>query len=165
MEFGLLLAAMAATVSGCASPPPPPPPPTIVEVKLSAAADANRTADGQGAPVALRIYQLGSPAGFEGAEFFRLYRQDAATLGADMVKRDEYLLAPGGSRSITLRPPDAVRAVGVFAAYRDYQNVTWRAVEAVPANKTTEMTITADGAGVAIAAKPVPPPPPAKPAQ
>ena len=52
-------------LAGCA--PPPPPPPTVVNVRASAAADANATPDGKGAPVAIRVYQLASKAGFEGA--------------------------------------------------------------------------------------------------
>lgn len=154
-----LCVALALALAGCAAPPPPPPPPTVLEVKLSAAPDANRSAGGQGTPVTVRIYQLGSPAGFEGAEFYKLYRQDAATLGSDVIKRDEYLMAPGSSRSMTLRPPEPVRALGVFAAYRDYGNATWRAVEAVPANKTTEVEITVGATGISISAKPGTPAP------
>lgn len=158
---GVLVACLAllAGLAGCGAPPPPPPPPTVLEVKLSAAPDSNRNAGGEGTPVTVRIYQLGSPAGFEGAEFYRLYRQDAATLGSDLVKRDEYLMAPGSSRQVTLRPPEPVRALGVFAAYRDYGNATWRAVEAVPPNKTTEVTITVGPTGVTMAAKPGAPAP------
>lgn len=159
----VLCLALAGALAGCGTPPPPPPPPTVLEITLSAAPDSNRNAGGQGTPITVRLYQLGSPAGFEGAEFYRLYRQDAATLGADMIKRDEYLLAPGSTRTITLRPPEPVRALGVFAAYRDYGNATWRAVEPVPANKTTEVSITVGASGVAMASKPGAAPPPPRP--
>ncbi len=150
-------------LAGCAAPPPPPPP-TIVDLTLSTGTDANPTTSGQGAPVVVRVYQLGSAAGFEKAEFFRLLNQDSATLGADLVNKDEFLLAPGSARKLNLTPPPTVKAIGVFAAYRDFQKVTWRGTAEVPANKTTNVAVRADAAGLSVAASPAPPPPPPKPA-
>ncbi len=146
-------------LASCAAPPPPPPPPTIVDLTLTTGSDANPTTSGQGAPVVVRVYQLGSAAGFEKAEFFRLLNQDSATLGADLVKKDEYLLAPGSSRRVNLTPSATVKAIGVFAAYRDFQKVAWRGTAEVPPNKTTDVAVRADAAGVSVAATPAPPPP------
>ena len=142
----------------CAAPPPPPPP-TVVDLKLNTAKDVNQTQAGQGAPVVVRVYQLSSPAGFEKAEFFRLLNQDSATLGADIVKKDEYLLAPGTSKSVNMTPMASVKALGVFAAYRDFQNVTWRGTAEIPPNKTTNVVVDADGKGIKVTATPAPPPP------
>jgi type VI secretion system protein VasD len=138
--------------SGCSSPPPPPPPPTVVNVQASATATANATPQGQGAPVIIRIYQLASKSSFEGAQFFPIFNQDSATLGPDLVKKDEFLLAPGASKSITLAPPDNVHAIGVFAAYRDFQNVTWRADADIATHQTTTITLTADRGGIKVQA-------------
>jgi type VI secretion system protein VasD len=140
-------------LGGCAAPPPPPPP-TVVNLTMTTAADANPTASGQGAPVSIRVYQLSSPAGFEKAEFFRLLNQDTATLGSDIVKKDEYLLPPGATKAVTLNPGPTVKSLGVFAAYRDFRNVTWRGTAEVPPNKTTAVTVKADAKGVAVEAKP-----------
>lgn len=153
----LLGSASAACLLGttkCSSPPPPPPPPTIVKLTLTTTADANPTGSGQGAPVAVRIYQLTSTAGFEKAEFFRLFNQDSATLGSDVIKKDEYLLAPGTTKSVELSPGPTVKALGVFAAYRDFRNTTWRGTAEIPANKTTQITVTADAKGITLTAKP-----------
>jgi type VI secretion system protein VasD len=139
------------TVTGCA---PAAPPPTVVTVQVSATASANATPAGQGAPVAIRVYQLASKSGFEQAEFFPLFNSDTATLGPDLVKKDEFLLAPGGSKSITLQPADTVHAIGVFAAYRDFQHATWRGDADIPAHKTTTVTVTADRPGITLAASP-----------
>jgi type VI secretion system protein VasD len=139
-----------ALVAACAAPPPPPPP-TTVTLKLTAAADANATASGAGAPVAIRVYQLAATPGFEAAEFFRLYNTDAAVLGADLVKKDEVLLAPGESRTLTLAPLDTVHAIGVFAAYRDFAHVAWRATAAVPAHQATTLAVTAGRGGIGVA--------------
>ncbi len=147
-----------ATLAACA-PAPPPPPPTIVSLTLTTRPDANPNAAGQGAPVIIRVYQLGSSAGFEKAEFYRLFNQDAATLGSDVIKRDEFLLAPASSKTVQLDPPSAVKAIGVFAAYRDFSHTTWRGVADVPEHKTTTITVKADASGIAVAAKTAEPPP------
>src|ERR1700751_670969 len=81
---------------------------------------APTTADGAGAPVVVRIYQLASPSAFGNAEFFQLFNQDQATLSADLVKRDDIVLAPGQSKQVTLQPTDQVKAIGLLAAYRAY---------------------------------------------
>ena len=113
---------MLALLSGCGGPPPPPPP-TVVNATVASTADTNSNGSGAGAPVAIRVYQLVSPAGFGGAQFFALFDKDAATLKDDLVKRDDLLLAPGQSRSLTIMPEDRAHAIGVFAAYRDYEHV------------------------------------------
>lgn len=146
-------------LSACAPPPPPPPPPTIVNLTLATTADANPNAAGQGAPVVVRVYQLGSAAGFEKAEFFRLLNQDAATLGADVIKRDEFLLPPGSSKTMKLEPTSAVKSIGVFAAYRNFGASTWRGTAEVPEHMTTDVTVKADGSGIVVTAKTQPPPP------
>ena len=141
-----------AGLGACSAPPPPPP--TVVNLSMTTAADTNPNAAGQGAPVVLRLYQLRSPAGFEKAEFFRLLNQDAATLGADLVKRDEFLLPPGSVKTVKLEPGPSVSAIGVFAAYRDFGKVNWRSVADVPEHKTTDVAVKADAAGIAVSAKP-----------
>lgn len=147
----ILLAALA----GCAAPPPPPPP-TVVNITMKADANANPGPTGQGAPVALRIYQLGSEAGFNGAEFYPLYNKDQATLGSDLVKRDDFILAPGQTETTTITPRDGVTAIGVFAGYRDFQHATWRATAAIPPHRTTTIAITAGRDGITITAATLP---------
>ncbi len=145
LGFGLL-----AALAGCAAPPPPPPP-TVVSLTLAATADANPDPAGQGAPVVLRVYQLASTAAFGNAEFFDLFNQDAATLKTDLIKRDDVVLAPGQTKTVTLMPTDQVKSVGIFAGYRDYAHATWRAAADVPPHKTTKLTVTAGKTGIAIA--------------
>jgi type VI secretion system protein VasD len=149
-------------LAGCAKPPPPPPPPTVVKLSITTTADANPNSAGQGAPVIIRVYQLGSSAGFAKAEVFPLLNQDTATLGTDVVKKDEFLLPPGTTKTLTLTPAPTVKAIGVFAAYRDFGKVTWRGSADVAEHKTTDVTVKADATGIAVTSK-VEPPPPAKP--
>jgi type VI secretion system protein VasD len=151
----LTLAGASVILGGCSKPPPPPrpPPPTIISLQISATADVNATPESAGAPVVVRIYQLASRSSFESAEFFPLYHADAATLGPDLLKKDEFLLVPGGKKSLTLMPDAPVRAVGIFAAYADFQNVQWRAAADIPAHQTTEIKVTADRPGLKLDAK------------
>ena len=136
-------------LAACASPPPPPPP-TVVALTLDATKDANPTPSGEGAPVVLRIYQLGSTSSFSGAEFFPLFNQDQATLGPDLIKRDELTLVPGQTRTLTLTPTEQVKAIGVFAAYRDFQHATWRGSADVPPHQTTKLAVQAAADGISV---------------
>lgn len=148
--LGLLLLLALAACGG-----PPPVPPTLVAATATASPDANAAAgSGAGAPVSLRIYQLVSPAAFEAAQFFSLFNNDAAALKDDLVKRDDLLLAPGQSKSLALAPADRVTAIAVFAAYRDYENVAWRAVVTVPPHLSSTLTVTAGKAGVTASIEP-----------
>ena len=148
VRYAVMVAAVA--LQSCAAPPPPPLPPTVAKLSITATADANATAAGQGAPIIVRVYQLASTAGFEKAEFFRLLNADTATLGQDLVKRDEYLLAPGANKEETITIPDRVQALGVFAAYRQFQSLMWRIAVPLPANKTTPITLSVTASGLVL---------------
>jgi type VI secretion system protein VasD len=149
MRIIVVTAALAA-LAGCAPPPPPPIPPTIVNITLITTADDNPTTTGQGAPLALRIYQLGAAATFNAAEFFPLFNDDATTLKSDLVHRDDFLLPPGTTKTETITPKDPVTAIGVFGAYRTYQTANWRASADVAPHKTTNITVTAGHDGLVL---------------
>ncbi len=150
----IFLALTAGLLNGCAPPPPPPPPPTIVNITMTATADVNGAA-----PIAMRVYQLGTPANFNNAEFFQLYRADAATLTTDLVKREDIMLNPGQTKteSLTLDPP--VKAIGFFGGFRDYQTAEWRGSADIPPHQTTNITVTASVKGITVKTVTVPPPP------
>jgi type VI secretion system VasD/TssJ family lipoprotein len=44
--------------------------------------------------------------------------------------------------------------IGVFAAFRDFENATWRTVVAVPDNRTTPVTVTLSDRSLAAVAGP-----------
>ena len=141
MKAAPLLVGMLA-LAGCGGPPPPPPP-TLIDVAFSADAASNG-----GAPLGIRIYQLASPAAFDGAQFFPLFNGDAAVLKDDLVKRDDLILAPGQSKTQALAPADRVKAIGIFASYRNYESLTWRTLTPVPANQKSLLTITSGASGL-----------------
>ena len=136
-------------LTGCGGPPPPPPP-TVVNLTIDATPDNNLTVDNKGAPLAIRVYQLAGAAGFKAAEFFPLYNDDEATLKTDLVHRDDFLLAPGASKSETIMPKDNVTSIGVFGAYRGFQTAVWRVSFDVVPHKTTKVTVTAGPGGLVL---------------
>ncbi len=151
-ELGWLVgAALLAALAGCTTPPPPP---TVVQLTLVASQDVNPGPSGQGAPVQVTVYQLASPAGFNSADFFQLFSQDKATLGADLIARDQFTLAPGQTKTATLNPTDLVKALGVFAGYQNYQNATWRGTLPIPAHQTSNVSVAAGKTGIAVTIAP-----------
>ncbi len=139
---------LVAWLVACSAPPPPPP--TVVVLTITATKDANGAPGGAGAPVMLRVYQLAGTNGFDNADFFQIFNHDAATLGTDLVHQDQLLLAPGSTKTLTLKPKDPVTALGFFAAYGAFQSATWRASAPVPAHKTTKLTVTVGASAVTV---------------
>ena len=133
----LLLAAL--VLGGCAAKPPVV---TPVAMTVAAGADVNPDVRGRASPLTVRVYALKSPGPFEGADFFSLFEKDTATLGAELVQREEMLLRPGESRKLEMTLPADAKAIGVMAAYRDLDRARWREVRAVEPGKPLTLTIT-----------------------
>jgi len=148
---GVLALGLLGGLAGCSTPPPPP---TVVALTLAADPNDNPTPTGQGTPLVVRVYQLGSDAAFGTAEFFQLFSQDQATLKTDLVKKDEYILAPSQTKTATLNPLDTVTAIGIFAAYQNFQAVIWRATVDVAPHKTTKINVQAGAKGIVVTTDP-----------
>ncbi|MBS4052189.1 MAG: type VI secretion system lipoprotein TssJ, partial [Methylomonas sp.] len=121
MKRLVFLVLLTALLPGCAGDPPvqpPPPPPTIVNLQIETSADLNADINGNGAPVMLRIYELREQSNFNSADFFAIFNDEKATLAADLARKQELLLQPGESKSLTLNPADDVQAIGLFAGFR-----------------------------------------------
>ena len=133
--FAVLLAVLAA----CAKPPPipPPKPPLVVparnlEISIQADAGVNPDARNRPAPVVIRIYELRAPVAFEAADFFSLFDRDQATLGNDLMTREEIQLRPGDTlKRVSELKPEA-RVLGVVSAYRDLEHSVWRGTYVLP---------------------------------
>jgi type VI secretion system protein VasD len=140
-RLGILLCLVGA--AGCSSPPPPPKPITTpVAMTLVAGADANPDARGRASPLTVRVYALKTSGAFESADFFSLFEKDQATLGAEMVQREEMLLRPGDSKKLEMTLAADIKAIGVMAAYRDLDRARWREVKVVEPGKALVLTTT-----------------------
>ncbi len=132
---GALAVALTLIMAACGGPPPPPPP-TMFELTLVASPDLN-----QGFPVEVRVYQLGSPAAFSEADFFQIYDADQATLGPDLLAREDFTINPGDTLPTLVREmKPGAGFIGVLVAYRDPDRSSWRATVAAPPNETTTLT-------------------------
>lgn len=123
-------------VAACSSSPPPP---GVIQLSLKASADINPDAGGQAAPVVVRVYHLAATGKFSMADFFSLYNNDKATLGPDLVSRQDVTLMPGQSQTLSTPLEPAAHDVGVLAAFRDIDHASWRGIIAVPPNGTTKL--------------------------
>jgi type VI secretion system protein VasD len=122
---------------GCAKPEKPPPPViSRITLNLVAGADANPDARGRASPLTVRVYALKTSGAFDAADFFAMFEKDQATLGAEMVQREEFLLRPGDSKKLELSLAPDVKAIGLMAAYRDLERARWREVRAIDVGKT-----------------------------
>ncbi|MGJ0486958.1 MAG: type VI secretion system lipoprotein TssJ [Methylomicrobium sp.] len=137
-------------LQACGSAPPAPPaavpePPTVVNLKISSAANLNADANGAGAPVMFRIYQLRETNAFNSADFFSLFDKDQATLGAEMARKQELLIKPDGQQTLSLQLEPDIKALGFFAAFRQLDSAQWRAMQPVDAHQTRSVEIKLKG--------------------
>lgn len=146
-------------IAACATPPPPPPP-VISEIQLTVVAgpDVNPDARKRASPVLVRIYALKSAAPFEAADFFSLFEKDTATLGAELVQREEFLLRPGEEKALALKFGPEVKSIGVMVAYRDLERARWRDVHAIAIGKPAELKVRLSGSQIGLEHKLLPPP-------
>jgi type VI secretion system protein VasD len=149
-------------LAACAKPPAPPPAPVVSEIQLQvlAGADVNPDARRRASPVTVRIYALKSAAPFEAADFFSLFDKDTATLGAELVQREEFLMRPGDQKALPMKFGPEVKAIGVMVAYRDLERARWREVHAIDIGKAVELKVQLNGSQIAVEKKLLPPPPP-----
>ena len=126
----LVLAGLGLSIAGCASGPKPIEPTSLV-ITVQASADVNPDIRGRASPLSVRLFELRSGAAFQTADFFALYDRDQATLGADMTGREEMILKPGESQTVTRKANTETRFLGIIAAYRDLERSVWRASAAV----------------------------------
>jgi type VI secretion system protein VasD len=131
--------------AACAKAPPPPPAPSAMTIAaagdakikapmtIAASEDANPDSSGRPSPIVVRVYQLKTDAAFNAAEFFPLFDDEQKVLGAELISRDEFVLAPAEKRTIDVAFSGEARYVGAIAAFRDIRNAQWRVL--VPAPK------------------------------
>ena len=118
--------------------PPPPPKPVLVvpERQLQLAIRAGELLNpdylNRPSPVVVRVYLLRAEITFGAADFFSLFERDAATLGGDLLAREELQLRPGRVVSINREFPPEARFLGVVVAFRNVEKSTWRALTNLP---------------------------------
>lgn len=138
-----------ACLAGCGSSPPKP---AQVEGRIETTASVNPSVSNRPSPVLIRVYELKTATSFNAADFISLYERDQATLGADLVAREEMMLKPGESRPLKKTLGADTRFVGVFAAFRDLERSSWRSVAAIQPGKKQQVVVRADGLAITVTA-------------
>lgn len=132
----------------CGGAPPPP----VLYLTISGTAGQNPDAAGQASPVAVRVYQLSGTAKFEQSDVFALKDNEAKTLGTEAAAgSQEYLIAPGDTRKVTINLKPMVSSIGVAVLYRDIDHAKWRAT--APANASGPTTLSAAVGKLAVTLK------------
>lgn len=132
-------ALVALALAGCASAPKP----TQLAATLQASESVNPSSSERPSPLLLRVYELKTAAAFNAADFMSLYQRDKAELGADLVAKEEFTLAPGESRKFARTLAPDTRFLGVVAAFRDVEHARWRSIVAVQPGKMHTLVIKA----------------------
>jgi type VI secretion system protein VasD len=136
--LGLLGAtALALGLPGCASKPVV----SQIQLSLGAAADVNPDSKNRPSPIAVRIYALKTATVFESSDFFSLFEKDSATLGQEIVKREELLLRAGETKQLDWSLPPEAKFLAVLGAYRDLEHARWRAVKPIEVGKAVNSKI------------------------
>ena len=126
-------------LASCGKEPPPPPPPPVVDLSIEPAADLNPDGEGTPSPAVVRLYQLASGEKFQAADYFQLFEKEGATLGPDLLAREELIVSPGKPQRLTLPMKHDATMLGVIVSFRDIDRADWRAVADVAPSGTTAL--------------------------
>jgi type VI secretion system protein VasD len=97
----------------------------IIGLSVVASPRLNPTTDGEPRPVLLRIYQLKDDNALQNASFEQVWKDDKATLGEDVVMKDDIYAYPESLTNLRfVRNPDA-HYVAAVALYRGHQGKSW----------------------------------------
>ena len=120
----------------------------MVRLTFVALPGVNPDPTGRASPIAVTVYRLSGTKAFNEADFFRLQRDAAGTLGNELVGRTDYVLAPGDVKLFEREMEPNERFIGVVAAYRGIGQANWRAAAPVPPQHTTNLTALLDSNAV-----------------
>lgn len=82
---------------------------------------------GRPSPTQVKILTLESTNLFEQADFFSLFENPEAVLGAEVKDVIVLVIAPGEEKTIKIETDALAEHVGIIAGFQDIDNATWRA--------------------------------------
>ena len=124
---------------------------TKVDMRIITGGDVNPDDSGRPSPVVVRLIELKSPSTFQSADFFALYNKEKETLGPDMVASEEFEFKPGDVQDLhfSLHPESGF--VGIMAAYRQLDKVTWRMILPIKLKQKNKLTVLLNRRGIELA--------------
>lgn len=133
---------------GCSSSPT-----TIINVTLNASPEVNPDLSERPSPIVVRVYELKSLGTFETADFYSLFDNPEAILGADLVNSVQFHLNPGDTQTYNHTTSSETSYFAVTAAYRKLDHAVWRDHVIIPAAKITNLIIYMEKLSVSIVTK------------
>ena len=124
--------------------------PTTINSQILASFEINPDTNGRPSPLVVRVYELKSISAFNDADFFKLYDEEVATLGGDLLSREEFELTPGEGRKISHKANEQSRYFAVVAAFRNIDQASWRASAALELNSKNSLIVRIDKQSVTI---------------
>lgn len=121
---------------------------TKLDLSLTGSDQLNPDINGRPSPIVLRLIELKHPVAFENADFFSLYQRAKEVLAPDWVTFEELELRPGEKRQLKLSVQPDSRYVGVFAAYRDLPESSWRYVIGLQPEALNQAALQLDAQGI-----------------
>ena len=115
--------------------------PTKINAQVLASFEVNPDANNRPSPLVIRIYELKSISAFNDADFFKLYDEEEATLGGDLLSREEFEISPGKGHEIIRTAHEQARFFAVIAAYRNIDKARWRDSTVIILNSTNSMVV------------------------
>ena len=137
----LLLAA------GCGSSPP------LLRGSINVEPNVNPDRAGRPSPIVVRVYELKAVTAFNGADFFSLFDSEQATLGSELVGREEFQLQPAETRQYRRQLQPDTKFIGVVGAFRDLEQARWRQAVPVPSKRSPTITIGLQARAVTVTVK------------
>jgi type VI secretion system protein VasD len=125
-----MLAVVALLVSACgaslpAAKAPEKCPSQSITVSVLASPTTNRTPEGEGRPVVVRLYQLKADSRLYNAPFERVWKDDKATLADDVVASQEVEVYPGTRTDVKFERPPTVNHVAGVALFSNPTGHAW----------------------------------------
>ena len=130
---------------------PKDPPKIPINLILKASQNINPSESNRPSPVVVRVYQLKDDVAFRAASYEKLFDDDVAVLGKDLVQQSPFTLRPGDERTVSVPFSQDIRFVGIAAFFRQYDGKQWRIV--IPALFKGDFIISVDQSSVSFAAK------------
>jgi len=125
----LILIGFLALFTACASGPPED---VVLKGTMEAVDNVNPDVQGRPSPLVIKIYHLKASDKFELADFFALFDQPEATLGADLLAVEDVMMSPGETQPYEGAFDPQTRFIGVVGAFRDINQAEWKAIMPMP---------------------------------
>ncbi len=97
----------------------------VVSLTVVASPNINPTLEGEPRPVQLRLYQLKDDVKLQAATFEQVWKEDAAVLGQDIVKRDDVFVYPNSRTDVKFERDAAASQVIGAALFRNPKGRSW----------------------------------------